>query len=203
MGMYEIGCDMVRQQRPFRFYEAYALLALHHETIAIVTIKKRPTPIPVAVGSSSTMTPMIFQNIGVNDIPRPAQKDETFSITDYQQPTFRVFGTFTGEDVNTWSVFTALLSALTQIAVHPQNDKRASITAESADINVRSRVFFSLHDSGIFKEGELFNYGQASITIVNLWKMFLSEKKYGGLRFNVEFDGEEIGFGSIDVFAAG
>ncbi|KAG7004730.1 hypothetical protein G7Y79_00023g053140 [Physcia stellaris] len=178
MGMYEIGCDMVRQQRPFNFYEAYALLALRHEIIAIVTIEKRPATIPVA-------------------------KDETFSITDYQQPTFRVFGTFTGEDVNRWSVFTALLSALTQIAVHPQDDKRASITAESADSNMRSRVLFSLRDSGIFEEGELFNYGQASRTIVNLWRMFLSEKKYGGLRFNVEFDDKNIGSGSIDGLAAG
>ena len=203
MGMYEIGCDMVRQQRPFSFYEAYALLALRHEIIAIVTIEKRPATIPVAVGSSRTIPPMIFQNISVNDIPRPAKKDEKFSITDHQLPTFRVFGTFTGEDVNRWSVFTALLNAFTQIAVHPQDDQRASITAESADSNVRSRVLFSLRDSGIFKEGDLFNYGQASRTIVNLWRMFLSEKKYGGLRFNVEFDGKNIGSGSIDVLTAG
>ena len=200
MGMYEIGCDMVRKQRPFSFYEAYALLSLHHETIAIVTIEKRPATIPVDVGSRRTIPPMVFQNISVNDIPRPAKKGETFSITDYQQPAFRVVGTFTGEDVGIRSVFTALLSALSQIAVHPQENKRASI--ESVDDNVFARAYFSLHDSGMGEGRGLLSYGQASIAILNLWKVFLAEKKYGGLRFKVEFDGEEIGYGSIEDFSA-
>lgn len=195
MGMYEIGRDMVRQ-RPFRFFEAYALLFLQHEPIAIVTIEKRPITTPADVGSGLTEE---FQNISVNEIPRPAQKGETFAITDYQQPTFRIFGTFTGDEVNIWDVFTTLLSALAQIAVQPHDDKGASISAVTN--NVRSRALFGLHDSGKSHGRKLLSYGQASRAIVNLWKMFLEKQKYGGLRFIIDFDGEEIGEGFINGFA--
>ena len=199
MGLYEMSCDMVSQEPP-SFFDTHATLSLLGRPIGDIQIQKRPSAgVADDLRTKLTTASSTQTNVSLIDSPQPARGGETFSYRDIEVPSFRVSGTFTGQNIALSLLFTACSNALAQVAVPDHDRKGVDINAVSA-----GATFFSpyasilIQDMGAIYGPERLSYNQAARAIVCLWRMFLETKKYGGLKFVIEDSGEEIGNGSLD-----
>ena len=103
----------------------------------------------------------------------------------------------TGENVDNEALSTASLNVLAQAAVHQSLEKGASVKAISADKVHYASVFIDIADVVVREGTKNLRYGQISQAILCLRRMFVAEKKFGGILLVVEYRGEEVGSGSI------
>ena len=189
MAIYEIGVNIFESPSLGMCFDTHAALVVQRQPIADIKIEKRSSKSTRtgANGDIAFVGTISPRNISLLGNPRPASRGDKFEIVDYQNPGFRVFGTFTGDEIDIAHLLTASLNALAQASMPRAGKKGAKVYAVSARFNMQPRYTAMGIENIRSRPGtELLSYGQVLTSIRNLWHMFLIEGKYGSLRFSIE-----------------
>lgn len=192
-GMCDMGFLMVSGPS---YYRTLANISVDDQELGKVLIEKRAS----AVDANATIDRVQSRDLGVFSTPLPARRGDTFSISDPYDRSFRIHGTFTGENPPIEKLFTASLNAMAQAAVRGALQKAAeTINAISLGDTQSSYALIGIVDTEeVFWSSGQLRYGQVLQAIACLWRMFRMGGKFGGLEAVIEYRGEEIGNVAIE-----
>ena len=178
------------------YYRTLANLSVHDQELGKVLIERRAS----AVDANATVGRVQSRDLSVLSNPQPAQRGDTFSIFDPEDRSFRIRGTFTGDNPPIEKLFTASLNAMAQAAIHGALQKAAEpINAINFGDTRSSYALIGIIDNAeVFESSGQLRYGQVLQAIASLWRMFRMGGKFGGLEAVIEFRGKEIGNVAIE-----
>ncbi|KAG6999654.1 hypothetical protein G7Y79_00033g068420 [Physcia stellaris] len=187
-GMYDMGILMAGGPS---YYRALANISVDDQLLGKVLIERRAS----TVDANATIDRVQSRDLGVFSTPLPARRGDIFAMSDPYDRSFRIHGTFTGDNPPIEKLFTASLNAMAQAAVHGSLQKAAEpINAISFGDTQSSYALIGIIDTAeVFESSGQLRYGQVLQAIACLWRMFRMGGKFGGLEAVIEFRRKEIG----------